>query len=183
MAFGKRNRGKQPIDKGPKRNSDIKIPEVRVIGDDGKMLGVISTSEAIEMAKEKGLDLVEVNPNGSPPVAKLIDYGKYKYELKKKQQESKKKQTTVVLKEVQFRPKIDKHDFEFKVKHIEKFIGEGNKVKVCITFRGREMAHPEMADVLIAKLRELTSEYAVVDSEPKREGRRMIMMLSPSKSK
>jgi translation initiation factor IF-3 len=130
---------------------------------------------------KREIDVVEVNPNSDPPVAKLIDYGKYKYEQKKKAQEAKKKQTVVNIKEVQFRPKIDKHDFDFKIKHIERFIEEGNKVKVCIVFRGRELAHPEMADSVIENIKEAIKEIATIENVPKLEGRRMIMQLCPVK--
>ncbi len=168
--------------KGPNINHKITAKELRVIDSDGNMLGVMSTSEALGLAHEKGLDLIEVNPNGNPIVAKLIDYGKYKYEMKKKKQEAKKKQVIVSVKEVQFRPKIDTHDFDFKIKHIEKFIKDGDKVKVCITFRGREIAHTQIADPLIDRLMEAIKEYAVVDSAAKREGRRIIIMLSGRKT-
>ncbi|MBN1114631.1 MAG: translation initiation factor IF-3 [Oligoflexia bacterium] len=166
-------------DKGPRINREIHASEIRLIDQDGAMLGIMSVSDALSIALEKGLDLVEVNPNGEPPVVKIIDYGRYKYELKKKQQEAKKRQVNIVIKEIQFRPNIDKHDFDFKVKHIQRFISEGNKVKVVIVFRGRELAHPEMADDLIERIRGMTDEYSDVEFEPKREGKRIFMMLIP----
>jgi len=179
MALIRKNKS---IDKGPSRNEEIIAKEMRVIDDSGAMIGVMSKFDALNLAKEKGLDLIEVNPNSDPIVAKLIDYGKYKYELKKKMQEAKKKQIIVSVKEVQFRPKIDKHDYDFKLKHIENFIKDGDKVKVCITFKGREVAHPELADPLIDKLVESIKDFAVIDSEAKLEGRRIIIMLSQKKS-
>jgi len=175
-------RKNKTIDKGPSRNEEINAKEMRVVDESGAMLGVLSKFDALNLAKEKGLDLVEVNPNSDPIVVKLIDYGKYKYELKKKQQEAKKKQIVVALKEVQFRPKIDKHDYDFKLKHIEKFIKDGDKVKVCITFKGREVAHPELADPLIDKLVESIKDFAVIESEAKLEGKRIIIMLSQKKA-
>jgi translation initiation factor IF-3 len=166
-------------EKGPNINENIRSSELRLIDEKGEMIGVISTKDALIAAIEKGLDLVEMDPNSKPPVAKIMDYGKYKYEQKKKKQEAKKKQTNVVLKEVQFRPNIDKHDFDFKMKHVERFINEGNKVKVCVVFRGRQMAHVEIGNELIDRIKELTKEYAVPENDPKLEGRRMIMQLAP----
>jgi translation initiation factor IF-3 len=170
-------------EKGPRRNHEIRVPEVRLIDDEGKMLGVLKTFEAINMAKEKGLDLIEVNPNGQPPVVKLIDYGKYKYEQKKKQQEAKKKQVVVSVKEIQFRPNTDKHDFDFKIRHIEKFIKEGDKVKVSINFKGREMEHLELANPMVDRIREHIRTYAIMESEPKLEGRRIFMLIAPAVAK
>lgn len=181
MTMVKKFKGKGS-EKGPNINEEISASQIRVIDDEGKMLGVLSRMEALSLAKEKGLDLIEVNPNGNPIVAKIIDYGKYKYELKKKMQEAKKNQVVVSVKEVQFRPKIDTHDFEFKMKHISDFIKDGDKVKICITFKGREIAHPEMADPLIDKILASIIDYAVVDSEPKREGKRIQIMISPRKA-
>lgn len=169
-------------DKGPRVNESIRDYEVRLIDDEGKMHGVVNTREAIRMAQEKGLDLVEVDPNSKPIVAKIIDYGKYKYELKKKVQEAKKKQIVVTVKEVQFRPNIDKHDFDFKVKHIERFIEDGDKVRVCVIFRGREIANKALGSALITRILETTSAFAVVESEAKFEGRKMIMQLMPAKA-
>jgi translation initiation factor IF-3 len=169
-------------DKGPRRNESIRDYEVRLIDEEGKMLGVILTSQALQMARDKGLDLVEMDPNSKPIVAKLIDYGKYKYELKKKQQEAKKKQVVVNIKEIQFRPNIDKHDFDFKVKHIKRFLEEGDKVRVCVVFRGREMAHMEKGKELINRVKEATLEFSMVESDAKLEGRRMMMQLAPLKT-
>lgn len=168
-------------DKGPKVNNAIREREVRLIDDEGKMLGVVSTHEALSIAAEKGLDLVEVDPNSRPVVAKIVDYGKYKYELKKKMQEAKKKQIVVDIKEVQFRPNIDKHDFDFKVRNIERFIEDGDKVRVCIVFRGREIANQALGQSLVSRIKETTAPYAMVEAEPKFEGRKMIMQLAPLK--
>ena len=168
-------------DKGPRRNETIRDYEVRLIDEEGKMHGVILTSQALQMARDKGLDLVEMDPHSKPIVAKLIDYGKYKYELKKKQQETKRKQVVFSIKEVQFRPNIDKHDFDFKVKHIQRFLEEGDKVRVCIVFRGREMAHREKGNNLVSRIKDATSTFSMVESEPKLEGRRMMMQLAPLK--
>jgi translation initiation factor IF-3 len=169
-------------DKGPRVNMSIRDYEVRLIDDTGKMLGVVQTREALRMAEERGLDLVEMDPNSKPIVAKIIDYGKYKYELKKKMQEAKKKQIVVTVKEVQFRPNIDKHDFDFKVKHIEQFIEDGDKVRVCIIFRGREIANKALGITLVKRILECTAPFAIVESEPKFEGRKMIMQLMPAKA-
>lgn len=169
-------------EKGPRRNEEIRVPELRLIDDQGKMLGVISTREALNMARDKGLDLMEVDPGSNPPVAKILDYGKFKYELKKKQQEAKKKQVVIVIKEVQFRPKIEKHDFDFKIKHIERFLEEGNKAKICINFRGREMEHLDIANELVNRILDCTKEFAAIEQYPKLEGRKLQMILIPIKA-
>ncbi|MEI6079530.1 MAG: translation initiation factor IF-3 [bacterium] len=168
-------------DKGPRRNEAIRDHEVRLIDETGQMLGVMQTRDAMQMAREKGLDLMELDPNSKPIVAKLVDYGKYKYELKKKQQEAKKKQIVVEIKEVQFRPNIDKHDFDFKVKHIERFIEDGDKVRICIVFRGRELTHMEMGNALLARIKEATAPFAIIESDAKLEGRKMMLQLAPAK--
>ncbi|MEI6093455.1 MAG: translation initiation factor IF-3 [bacterium] len=169
-------------EKGPRRNEAIRDYEVRLIDETGKMHGVLKTSEAMQMARERGMDLIEVDPNSKPIVAKLMDYGKYKYEMKKKTQEAKKKQINVVVKEVQFRPNIDKHDFDFKVKHIERFIEDGDKVRVCIVFRGRELTHIETGKNLVTRIKEATNAFAIIESEPKLEGRKMMLQLAPAKT-
>jgi len=178
MAFEGRFRKE---DKGPKRNEAIRDHEVRLIDETGKMHGVVRTSDAMQMARERGMDLIEVDPNSKPIVAKLMDYGKYKYEMKKKTQEAKKKQINVVVKEVQFRPNIDKHDFDFKVKHIERFIGEGDKVRICIVFRGRELTHIEMGQNLLKRIKEATGPFAMIETDAKLEGRKMMLQLAPIK--
>lgn len=165
-------------------NEMIKVREVRLIGDDGEQLGVIATADALRMAREKELDLVEVSPNANPPVCKLIDYGKFKYETEKRNRESKKKQKQIKLKEIRMQPKIETHDLEFKTKHILEFLGEGNKVKVTIRFRGRELAHTEIGrDVLLKVLQKLGEDTHTVERAPTMEGRFMYMLLNPKAKK
>ncbi|KGE73577.1 translation initiation factor IF-3 [Spirochaeta lutea] len=165
-------------------NELIRVREVRLIDEAGEQLGVVPTNQALAQAKEKGLDLVEVSPNANPPVCKLIDYGKYKFETEKKNRESKKKQKQVKLKEIRMQPKIESHDLAFKTKHILEFLEEGNKVKVTIRFRGRELAHTEIGrDVLLKVLENLGEETHSVDRAPTMEGRFMYMLLSPKSKK
>ncbi len=160
-------------------NERIRVREVRLIDDEGTQLGIVPTPEAKNMAKERGLDLVEVAPQASPPVCKLLDYGKYKFEQEKKTRESKKKQKQLQLKEIRMQPKIESHDLKFKTKHIRQFLDEGNKVKVTVRFRGREMAHTELGrDVLDRILAELGEGYHV-DRKPSMEGRFMSMIVGP----
>ncbi|MCF7933671.1 MAG: translation initiation factor IF-3 [Spirochaetia bacterium] len=166
-------------------NRQIRAREVRLIDQDGEMQGVVDTRDALKMAEESGLDLVEVSPNANPPVCKILDFGKFKYENEKKLRESRKNQTQIKLKEIRMQPKIEKHDLLFKTKHIAEFLEEGNKVKVTIRFRGREMAHTELGRVVLDKvllaLQELDTG-CTLDRSPKMEGRFMSMILSPSKS-
>lgn len=143
------------------------------------MLGVLSKSEALKVALEAGLDLVEISPNAEPPVCKILNYGKYKYELQKKKAEAKKKQKVVEVKEMQLRPMIDPHDFEIKCKAIKRFIDEGNKVKIIMRFRGRELSHQEIGMGILLKVKSLFEEISKVDHMPKLEGRQMVMVLSP----
>ena len=165
-------------------NEMIKVREVRLIDDEGEQQGVVPTSQALLMAKEKGLDLVEVSPNANPPVCKLIDYGKFKYETEKRNRESKKKQKQIKLKEIRMQPKIETHDLAFKTKHILEFLEDGNKVKVTIRFRGRELAHTEIGrDVLLKVLANLGEETHVVERPPTMEGRFMYMILNPKAKK
>jgi translation initiation factor IF-3 len=165
-------------------NELIRVREVRLIDEEGEQLGVVPTNQALAQAKEKGLDLVEVSPNASPPVCKLIDYGKYKFETEKKNRESKKKQKQVKLKEIRMQPKIESHDLAFKTKHVLEFLEEGNKVKVTIRFRGRELAHTEIGrNVLLKVLDNLGEESHTVDRAPTMEGRFMYMLLSPKSKK
>ncbi|MFH1223445.1 MAG: translation initiation factor IF-3 [Pseudomonadota bacterium] len=168
-------------ERGPRINGQIKDKEVRLIDDEGKMLGVISTYEAMRIAVEKNLDLIEMDPNSKPIVAKLMNYGKFKYETKKKMQEAKKRQIVVTVKEVQFRPNIDKHDFDFKLKHIERFIKEGDKVRICIVFRGREIANMGMANGLLTRIKETVAPYSFIEYDPKLEGRKLILQIAPLK--
>jgi translation initiation factor IF-3 len=165
-------------------NEQIRVREVRLIDDEGNQKGIVATREALEMAKEAGVDLVEVAPQSKPPVCKILDYGKYKFDLEKKNREQKKKQKLVKLKEVRMQPKIEKHDLAFKTKHVQEFLSGGYKVKVTIRFRGREMAHTELGRVVLDKLIELLEEGSFnIDSPPRQEGRFMSMMLSPKAKK
>jgi translation initiation factor IF-3 len=160
-------------------NERIRVPEVRVIGPDGAMLGVLETHEARRIAREAELDLVEVNPKAVPPVCKIMDHGRFKYEEKKKQNEAKKKQAQVELKEIKLRPKTDDHDIAFKVKHTRRFLEEGNKVKITVRFRGREITHPETAQRQIDAIVEAVADVAIVELYPRMESRTMTAMLAP----
>ena len=160
-------------------NHRIRVPEVRVIGADGSMLGVLQTHEALRQAQEQGLDLVEVNPKAEPPVCKILDFGKYKYEEKKKTAEAKRKQTVVEIKEIKLRPKTDDHDINFKVKNARRFIEAGHKVKVTVRFRGREITHPEKAQEQITIVIQATEDIANLESRPMMEARTMTVLLAP----
>jgi len=155
------------------------VPQVRVVGADGEMLGVMDTSDALRMARESTLDLVEVNPKAFPPVCKIMDFGKFKYEEKKRQAEARKRQATVELKEIKLRPKTDDHDLEVKIRHILRFLGEGDKVKCTVRFRGREITHPEMAERQLRLIVDRLGASAQVEAEPKMEGRTMTLLLAP----
>lgn len=170
-------------DKDLRINEQIRVREVRLIGDEGEQQGIVSTIEALRMAKEQSLDLVEVAPQAVPPVCKILDYGKFKFENEKKVRDSKKKQKLLKLKEIRMQPKIDDHDLDFKSKHVREFLLEGNKVKVTIRFRGRELAHTELGlDVLKDVLKRIEGDY-VMDKPPLMEGRFMSMILSPKAKK
>jgi len=155
------------------------VPEVRVIGADGAQVGVIPTQEALKLAEEAGLELVEVNPRAVPPVCKIMDFGKFKYETSKKEKASRKHQSTIVLKEIKLRPKTDEHDFDFKVKHIRRFLGEGNKCKLVIVFRGREIVHPETGQAMLDQVVKACGDVAMIEQRPMMEGRRMAMIIGP----
>jgi translation initiation factor IF-3 len=155
------------------------VPEVRVIGADGGQLGVLRTDEALRLAEESGLDLVEISPKAMPPVCKIMDFGKFKYEKAKKEKDARKHQSTVTLKEIKFRPKTDDHDLDFKVKHIRRFLLEGNKAKLVVIFRGREIVHPETGQDVLKRVVEVTSDIAQVEQPPMMEGRRMLMVIAP----
>ncbi len=159
-------------------NSGITARQVRVVDAEGEMRGVMTVREGITIAEEAGLDLVEVSPNAEPPVCKVLDYGKYKYEMQKKAAEARKKQKVIELKEIKLRPNIDDHDFAIKMKSAKAFLAEGDKVKITLRFRGREMAHQEIAHQVIAKVRIELDEISRVESEPSFEGRQMIMILA-----
>ena len=163
-------------------NHRIRVPQVRVVSNDGEMLGVLDTSDALRQAREAGLDLVEVNPKAFPPVCKIMDFGKFKYEEKKRQADARKRQATVELKEIKLRPKTDDHDLEVKIRHILRFLGEGNKVKCTVRFRGREITHPEMAERQLRLIVSRLSGQASVEAEPKMEGRTMTLLLAPPKN-
>ena len=170
-------------DTGPRTNEHITAGEVRVISSTGEQLGIISIREALNRAEDEGFDLVEVSPAANPPVCKIIDYGKLKYKEQKSKKEAKKKQKTIEVKEIKMRPGIDKHDYEVKIKALSKFISGGNKVKVSIRFRGREMEHQELGLDLLKKLTEQVVEYAKVEVPPTSEGRQIMMILVPQNNK
>jgi len=159
------------------------VPQVRVIDFDGGQIGILPTREALRLAKERGYDLVEVSPNARPPVCKIMDYGKYKYQLSKKERVSRKKQHTVQLKEMRLRPKIEEHDYQFKAKHIREFLKEGNRVKIFVVFRGREMAHREFGSKILERLQNDLSDVGEVQQPPKLEGRNLTMILIPNLNK
>ena len=152
---------------------------MRVIAADGAQIGIIPTHEALRMAEEQGLELVEVNPRAVPPVCKIMDFGKFKYETSKKEKASRRHQSTIVLKEIKLRPKTDEHDFDFKVKHIRRFLGEGNKCKLVIVFRGREIVHPEMGQAMLDQVLRAVNDIAMVEQRAMMEGRRMVMTIGP----
>ncbi|MBX3070021.1 MAG: translation initiation factor IF-3 [Thermomicrobiales bacterium] len=164
-------------------NERIRIREVRLIDENGEQVGIIQTRDALEMARERGLDLVEVAPNAIPPVCRLMDYGKFRYEQSRKERESRRHQTTIELKEVRIRPKIDDHDLETKGRRAAKFLDSGDKVKVTVLFRGREMAHPDIGRGLLDQLTEMLRSHGSIEQAPKLEGRTMTMTLAPLKQK
>ena len=180
MAFQKQNyfqRRTKP--RGPKSNDRIRAPQVQVIGSDGKNLGTLNTQEAINLAKQEGLDLIEISPNASPPVCKIIDIGKYKYDLQKKANKAKKKQKIVNLKEIKLRPVTDIHDYNFKIKNAQKFLEKGDKVKFTVKFRGREMQHINLGNQLMKRIITDTAKLGKVEVNPKLEGRQMVMIVQP----
>ncbi|MBO6544259.1 MAG: translation initiation factor IF-3 [Alphaproteobacteria bacterium] len=169
----------QPSKDGPRVNQDISVPRVMLIDDEGEKRGVIPIDEALALAAEAGLDLVEVSPNSEPPVCKLLDYGKFKYQAQKKAAETRKKQKTVEVKEIKMRPNIDTHDYEVKMKSMRRFFDEGDKVKVTLRFRGREMAHQDLGMKVLVRVKDEVDEIAKVELYPKMEGRQMVMVLAP----
>ena len=173
-------RAPAPVQKdGPRINEEIRSREVHLIDKDGQNLGNIPIADALAKAQEAGLDLVEISPNATPPVCKLLDYGKYKYQEQKKQAEARKKQKVVEVKEIKFRPMIDDHDYDVKMRSMKRFFEEGDKVKITLRFRGREMAHQELGFKLLDRVKSDTGPIAKVESEPRFEGRQMIMVLAP----
>ena len=166
-------------DKGPRSNNRISSPEVQVIGSDGENLGILNTNEAISIAKEQGLDLIEISPNAKPPVCKIIDMGKFKYDAQKKANLAKKKQKIVLIKEIKMRPVTEIHDYEFKVKNAKKFIGKGDKVKFTIRFKGRELQHSHIGRELMDKIKVDMRDIGKVELHPKFDGKQMIMVIQP----
>ena len=164
---------------GPKANERIRALDVQVIGADGNNLGSMPLNKAIELAKQVELDLIEISPNANPPVCKIMDMGKYKYDLQKKANQAKKKQKTVSLKEIKLRPGTETHDYNFKIKNAKKFIIKGDKVKFTVKFKGREMQHTDLGKDLMNKIIEETKDVAKVESKPKFEGRQMVMIIQP----
>ncbi|MBV9970759.1 MAG: translation initiation factor IF-3 [Xanthobacteraceae bacterium] len=173
-------RAAAPVPKdGPRVNEDIRVREVHLIDKDGSNRGNVSISEALAIAQEAGLDLVEISPNATPPVCKLLDFGKYKFQEQKKQAEARKKQKVVEVKEIKFRPMIDDHDYDVKMRAMQRFFEEGDKVKVTLRFRGREMAHQELGARLLERVKGDTDKLAKVEMDARFEGRQMIMILAP----
>lgn len=173
-------RAPPPVQKdGPRVNDEIRVREVHLIDKDGANKGTVLIAEALRLAQEAGLDLVEIAPNAAPPVCKLLDYGKFKYQEQKKAAEARKKQKIVEVKEVKFRPMIDDHDYDVKMRAMHRFFEEGDKVKVTLRFRGREMAHQELGFQLLNRVKDDTSKLAKVEQDPKMEGRQMVMVLAP----
>jgi translation initiation factor IF-3 len=171
-----------PISAEPRINDRIRVPEVRLVGPNGEQVGIVAIGEALRLAQENDLDLVEVAPNNRPPVAKLMDYGKFKYEAAQKARESRKNQVLTVIKEMKLRPKIDPHDYETKKGHVVRFLKQGDKVKITIMFRGREQSRPELGYRLLQRLAEDVKDLGAVESAPKQDGRNMIMVLAPHKN-
>ena len=161
-----------------RRNDQIRVREVRLIGEDGEQLGIVERNEALNMAREAGLDLVEVAAAADPPVCRIMDYGKYKYDAQKKKQEAKKKQTVIEIKEIKLRPKTDEHDYQTKLRHIRRFLEEGDRCKVTIFFRGREIVHKDRGQTMLDRVVEDTKDVAKMEQEARAEGRTLFMMLA-----
>lgn len=168
-----------PSREGPRVNEQITSRQARVIGAEGENLGVMSVEEAIEIAMDSGLDLVEISPNADPPVCKILDFGKYKYEAQKKKNEAKKKQKVIEIKEIKIRPNIDEHDYLVKMRNMRKFLDEGDKVKVTLRFRGREMAHQDLGMKVLDRVRNELEDIAKVEQTPRMDGRQMTMVIAP----
>ena len=172
--FQKRNK-----DRGPRSNHRINSPEVQVISSSGENLGILNTTEAIHMAKEEGLDLIEIAPNAKPPVCKIIDMGKFKYDAQKKANKAKKKQKKIEIKEIKLRPVTEVHDYQFKIKNAQKFISKGDKVKFTIRFRGRELQHSHLGTNIMNKIKDDMKDIGKVELQPKFDGKQMIMVIQP----
>lgn len=166
-------------DTGPRVNDRIRAPEIRLIGAEGENVGVVTPDRALRMAEEAGLDLVEISPNATPPVCKIMDFGKFKYEQQKREAEARKKQKIIDIKEVKFRPGTDTHDYDVKMRNVMKFLEAGDKVKVTLRFRGREMAHQDLGLDLLNRVRDDVGEIGKIENMPKLEGRQMVMMIAP----
>src|SRR5262250_374528 len=164
---------------GPRVNAQISVPTVRLVKEDGSMVGITTTRDALRMAEEAGLDLVEISPNADPPVCKILDFGKWKYQEEKKKNAARKKQRVIEVKEIKLRPGIDDHDFEIKMRSVTRFLGEGDKVKVTLRFRGREMVHQELGAKVLDRVKEEMDAKAKVEQFPRLEGRQMVMVLAP----
>ena len=170
---------KRTKDRGPRSNNRISSPEVQVIANDGENLGILNTNEAISIAKKQDLDLIEIAPNANPPVCKIMDIGKFKYDAQKKANLAKKKQKIIALKEIKMRPVTETHDYEFKVKNAKKFIAKGDKVKFTIRFKGRELQHSHLGSELMTKIKEDMKDIGKVELDPKFDGKQMIMVIQP----
>ena len=177
--FRQNNFQKRTRDKGPKSNNRINSPEVQVIASNGENLGILNTNEAISMAKEEGLDLIEIAPNARPPVCKIIDIGKYKYDAQKKANQAKKKQKKIEVKEIKLRPVTETHDYQFKIKNAQKFISKGDKVKFTIRFKGRELQHSHLGQELMDKIKVDMQEVGKVELDPRFDGKLIIMVIQP----
>ena len=177
--FRYNNFQKRTRDRGPKSNNRINSPEVQVIASNGENLGILNTNEAISMAKEEGLDLIEIAPNAKPPVCKIIDIGKYKYDAQKKANQAKKKQKKIEVKEIKLRPVTETHDYQFKIKNAQKFISKGDKVKFTIRFKGRELQHSHLGQELMDKIKADMQEVGKVELDPRFDGKQIIMVIQP----
>jgi translation initiation factor IF-3 len=174
---------RQPPERDPTRiNERIRVPEVRLIDENGQQVGIMRTQDALRMAQDRDLDLVEVAPDAKPPVTRILDYSKYKYEQNQKQKAARKHQQQINVREIKFRPKIAQHDYDTKKGHVERFLKGRDKVKVTIMFRGREMAHPERGEMILNRLAEDLGDLAVIEQRPQQDGRNMTMMLAPQKA-
>ncbi len=179
-AIARRPHNAPPVrETGPRINDRIRSPEIRLIGHDGENVGVVPPSRGMELAEQAGLDLVEISPNADPPVCKVMDYGKFKYEQQKRESEARRKQKIIEIKEIKFRPNTDTHDYEVKLRNVRKFLESGDKVKVSLRFRGREMAHQDLGRQLLKRVADDTGEIGKVENIPRLEGRQMIMMIGP----
>jgi translation initiation factor IF-3 len=183
MMKGGNSTATDTLEKSVRVNQKIRSPEVRVIGIDGKQMGIFPIQEALNLANDDGYDLVEVNPKAEPPVCRVMDYGKFKYQQKKRTQEARKHQTTVQIKEIKLRPKTDEHDVQFKIKHIQRFLNSGDKVKVTMVFKGREVIHSDIATELMNRIVKEIEEIGLVEKPSKLEGRNMFMIIAPKPQK